>query len=683
MKLSRGLISALSALALVTSSLASTSAATASTEYAEQELAAGILVQFDQSQSLFDSSGEPIIEDIAGVNLTYDSAVGLGWYSFDFDKPLSANQALVIANQINDSGRVLNADVNLILRTAVAAIRSGAKAVVTPKAVAIKPANSVTSARAANSLDKSKALEPRLKISWVAPKVLGGGKLVGYRIEQSDDQGVSWASLVKNTNSTITASYIKENLIAGTKAFFRVRAITKAGSTVKIGAPSGVASATPTTIPQIPILNFTTATINKSTVSWKRQTLEQRGGLAVSYLVTAKAPGQPTLTCSTTGYSCELVGMTSGVSYSLSILAKNVNGSSGERTPFIATDPQVSKQWHLNSTNGIGVNAAWKRTNGEANIVVAVIDSGITSHPDLLGQTVAGYDFVSDQTASGDGDGRDADPTDPGDGDSQVPSSWHGTHVSGIIAAASNDIGGVGVAPGVKLQMLRALGTNGGESKDLAAAINWAAGIDIPGVPTNTTPAKVINMSLGTDSPQRCDAATQAAVDAVKVMGVTMITAAGNTSSDAFWSYPGNCFGTINVGATGFHGDRAWYSNKGLGVDISAPGGDSRNYSGAPEGTSGRIFSTSNEGKISAAEPTYAYQEGTSMAAPILAGVVALMYSVEPTLTFEDVWKILKSTATPFANATTCLVGVGTDFQLCGAGIVNAGAAVEAAIALR
>jgi serine protease len=255
--------------------------------------------------------------------------------------------------------------------------------------------------------------------------------------------------------------------------------------------------------------------------------------------------------------------------------------------------------------------------------------------------------------------------------------------VAGLIAAAANNEGGVGVAPGVKVQMVRALGSMGGESKDLAAAINWAAGVKVDGVPLNPTPAKVINMSLGTDTPQRCDAGTQAAVDAVKAMGVTMVTAAGNTGVEAFWSYPGNCFGTINVGATGFSGDRAWYSNYGLGVDISAPGGDSRNSIGSPEGTFGRIYSTSNDGRTSVGNPTYSYQEGTSMAAPILAGVIALMYSVQPTISFDEVWSILKSTVTPFASGTSCSVGVGTDSQLCGAGIVNAGAAVEAAIKLR
>lgn len=684
MKLSRGLISFASAIALASvTSIVAISPANAGPAYASKEMAAGILVQFSPGSSIFDSTGAPRAEAISGVNLTYDSALGLGWYAFDFDQAMNANRALEIANRVASSGEVLAADVNLILRTPIASLPKRPAGILNKISTAIKPASAVIGARAANALDKTNALQPRIKLSWSAPKGLGGGKVIGYRIEQSSDSGASWTIQVKNTGATSTTTYLTQNLSPGLKGFFRVRAITQSGGTTKLGLPSGVASATPTTIPQIPVLNFTSASTNKSTITWKKQTLEQRGGLPVTYVVTARSAGQPNLTCTTTGNSCELGAMAPGLTYSLSLLAKNSNGSSSERLPFVASDPQAEKQWHLNGANGIGVNAAWKRTNGESNIVVAVIDSGIATHPDLAGQTVAGYDFVSDLMISGDGDGRDADPADPGDGDSRTASSWHGTHVSGIIAAASNDIGGVGVAPGVKVQMLRALGTDGGESKDLAAAINWAAGIEIPSLPKNATPARVINMSLGTDSPQRCDAATQSAVDAVKMLGVTMVTAAGNTNSDAFWSYPGNCFGTINVGATGFNGDRAWYSNKGLGVDISAPGGDSRNYSGAPEGTNGRIFSTSNDGKTTVGSPNYAYQEGTSMAAPILAGVVALMYSVEPSLNFDEVWKILKATVTPFAPGTTCALGVGTDLQLCGAGILNAGAAIEAAIALR
>jgi serine protease len=653
---------------LVGQSAAPANAQVASSVYPQSTLAAGILVQYPAGQAPTTANGDPVGENAAGVNLAYDSAIGLNWYSLKFDAPMSANQAYEIAQRVKADPRVEDADVNAIFSI---------------EAQLIGSASPVPSLKATTALLTDQQLLPRVQLSWQKPASLGGGKVIGYRIEQSDASGANWKVVVANTKSTELQRFITENLVVGSVAKFRVRAITKNGSTVKIGTPSKTISIVPTTIPQIPILTNTTTSAAKPLVTWKPQSLEQKGGLTVTYTVTAKSPGQPNVTCTGTGTSCELIGLVPNVTYALSILAKNSRGYSGERLPFTATDPQIDKQWHLNGAHGINVNAAWKRTNGDASVVVAVIDSGITAHPDLAGQTVPGYDFVSDTASSADGDGRDADPSDPGDGGGGDPSSWHGTHVSGLIAAAANDMGGVGVAPGVRVQMLRALGSQGGESRDLAAAINWAAGINVPGVPNNPTPAKVINMSLGTDTPQRCDAATQSAVDAVKAAGVTMITAAGNTNSDAFWSYPGNCFGTINVGATGFNGDRAFYSNYGLGVDISAPGGDSRNSAGAPDVTNGRIFSTSNDGTLTPGNPGYAYQEGTSMAAPILAGVVALMYSVEPTLTYDEVWQILKSTVTPFASGTVCQRGVGTNSQLCGAGIVNAGAAVEAAIKLR
>ncbi|MEY4980672.1 MAG: hypothetical protein RL174_10 [Actinomycetota bacterium] len=648
--------------------LAPAEAALETAPYENSVQAAGVFVRLADGVSPIQKDGELVGEDAGGVDLTFDSEIGLGWYAFDFEAPRSANDAFEIAQRIKADSRVLNADVNTIL---------------TLQTQAIVSASSVQQLKVSTSLLAEEKLKPRVKLTWKLPTKLGGGRIVGYRIELSTDGGATFSKAISNTKSTELSAFISDGLTVGQVAKFRVRAITAKGSTTKVGAPSAVISAMPTTIPQIPVLTSTTATATSSTVSWKPQTLVQRGGLAVTYTVTAKSNGLQSVTCTSSGTSCALSGLAAGATYSLSVVAKNARGSSGERLPFVATDPQIVKQWHLNSANGINVNAAWRRTNGDSSVVVAVIDSGITEHPDLAGQTVPGYDFVSDAQSAGDGDGRDADPTDPGDGSTTEPSSWHGTHVSGLIAAAANSEGGVGVAPGVKVQMVRALGALGGESKDLAAAIMWSAGIELSGVPLNATPAKVINMSLGTDRPQRCDAATQSAVEAVKALGVTMITAAGNTGSEAFWSYPGNCFGTINVGATGFSGDRSWYSNYGPGVDISAPGGDSRNSTGAPEGTFGRIYSTSNDGKLAAGNPTYAYQEGTSMAAPILSGVVALMYSVEPSLTFDEVWAILKSTATPFAAGSTCSTGIGTDAQLCGIGIVNAGAAVEAAIKLR
>jgi serine protease len=228
----------------------------------------------------------------------------------------------------------------------------------------------------------------------------------------------------------------------------------------------------------------------------------------------------------------------------------------------------------------------------------------------------------------------------------------------------------------------------------LIAAINWAAGLSVPGVANNPTPAKVINLSMGTSGISICDdiasggrlGSTGQALKAAKAAGVTTITAAGNFNTDARFSYPGNCFPTINVGATGFSGDRAWYSNftvptaQGVGVDISAPGGDDRDQSQTPPSTEGQLVSTFNDGQSKPGNPTYAIEEGTSMAAPMVSGIVALLYSIKPTISFDEAWTILSKTVTPFKPGGQC---ASSTTGLCGIGIVNAGAAVEMLLSQR
>jgi serine protease len=305
--------------------------------------------------------------------------------------------------------------------------------------------------------------------------------------------------------------------------------------------------------------------------------------------------------------------------------------------------------------------------------------------------------MITDSTNARDGNGRDANPTDPGDyvGTTE-PSSWHGTHVSGIIAAESNEIGITGVAPNVKISPVRVLGVNGGTESDIAAGINWAIGVKIAGVAVNPNPAKVVNLSIGSSSFSSCysNSPTQLAIDESKKRNVTLVTAAGNDNQFATNSYPGNCFGNITIGATGITGDRSYYSNysgysrsQGLyiGVDISAPGGDDRVGAGKPAG--GQIWSTLNDGKRAVGSATYGAEEGTSMASPIAAGVVALMYSVRPSLTYTQVWDILSTTTRPFNSDSDCQsqlmdtpLNDGTTITtgLCGVGIIDAQAALLA-----
>ena len=332
-----------------------------------------------------------------------------------------------------------------------------------------------------------------------------------------------------------------------------------------------------------------------------------------------------------------------------------------------ASDPMYTQQWHYyETTGGLRLPAAWDLSTG-TGVKVAVIDTGIRPHADLAGQYVGGYDFISDATIGNDGNGRDADPTDPGDwtaanecaaGDPASNSSWHGTHVSGTIAAATNNgLGVAGVAYGAKVVPVRVLGKCGGYTSDIADAIIWASGGTVTGVPANANVAKVINMSLGGGG--ACGTTTQNAINSARSRGTVVIVAAGNENQNASNSNPANCAGVVAVAATNRNGARAPYSNYGTVVDVAAPGGDANGY----------ILSTLNAGTSTPGADNYAGYQGTSMATPHVAGVAALMLARNGALTPDDIEAKLKSTARAFPG--TC--------SQCGTGIVDAGAAVAAA----
>jgi serine protease len=432
-------------------------------------------------------------------------------------------------------------------------------------------------------------------------------------------------------------------------------------------------------------------------ITWVTQGSIERGGLPVSYSVTATASDSSKSTCSSTGVSCTLSGLQAGKNYQVIVTATNKRGSVSSTPVAEVLDPMKSQQWYLDGTYGINASKAWKITQGVPSIVVAVLDTGITEHPDLDGNIVTGYDMITDATNARDGNGRDANPEDPGDYESSlVPSSWHGTHVSGIIAAETNDIGISGVAPNVKISPVRVLGVNGGSESDIAAGINWALGVKLTGIIQNPNPAKVINLSIGSSIFSTCysNSATQLAIDESKRRNVTIVTSAGNDNQLATNSYPGNCYGNITIGATGITGDRSYYSNYSgysnaqgfyIGVDISAPGGDDRVGLNKPAG--GLIWSTTNDGKTGPGRATYGAEQGTSMASPIAAGVVALMYSIGPSLTYTQVWEILSSTARPFNPNSDCEYQIiettmndGSTLTTgeCGIGIIDADAALRA-----
>lgn len=318
-------------------------------------------------------------------------------------------------------------------------------------------------------------------------------------------------------------------------------------------------------------------------------------------------------------------------------------------------DPHLPLQWGLIGTHGINAPAAWDVSRG-AGTVIAIVDSGSTSHPDLDGDTLAGYDFISNSTVAGDGGGRDADPSDPGDFTPGYSSSWHGTHVAGIAAAVThNGIGMAGVAPEAKLVHARVLGRNGGMLSDIADAVVWAAGGSVSGVPANANPAEVINLSLG--GVGACGTAMQNAINSAVAQGSTVVVAAGNSNANVSGFTPANCANVVTVASTTNTGALSPFSNYGSGVDLTAPGSS--------------IHSTLNSGSTTPGLPTYATYSGTSMAAPHVSGVVALMQSASASpLTPAQVSTILGNTATPGASSLALPMG---------AGIVNAHHAVLAA----
>lgn len=334
---------------------------------------------------------------------------------------------------------------------------------------------------------------------------------------------------------------------------------------------------------------------------------------------------------------------------------------------FTPNDSLYSTQWqYFEDTGGLRMPSAWDSVTGNS-VVVAVIDTGYRPHSDLVANLLPGYDMINDTFISQDGDGRDDDALDPGDwetadecysGSSASNSSWHGTHVAGSIAAETDNGSGVaGVAFDAGIVPVRVLGRCGGYMSDIADGIIWAAGGTVSGVPANDNPAKVLNLSLGGGG--SCSSTSQAAIDSARALGATVVVAAGNANTDASTSTPANCTGVVTVAATNRAGARAYYSNYGSVVDLAAPGG----------GSGGLILSTLNTGTTTPDSDSYAAYQGTSMAAPHVAGVAALIYAIDPAITPDDVKTILVTTARPFPGNCT----------QCGSGIVDASAAVTAA----
>ncbi len=365
---------------------------------------------------------------------------------------------------------------------------------------------------------------------------------------------------------------------------------------------------------------------------------------------------------------------------------------------LVPNDPlYAGYQWHFfNPTGGVRAPQAWDiATTAGEGVVVAVLDTGILpAHPDLQANLLPGYDFISDAwTSRRPTDDRVPGALDYGDWNpvagecytTPTPSpvtrsSWHGSHVAGTVAQVTNNgVGVAGLAYNAKILPVRVLGRCGGYLSDIADAIVWASGGSVPGIPNNENPAEIINMSLGGGAP--CDSAYQNAINTAVANGSTVVVAAGNSNSNVAGFRPASCANVVAVGATRITGGRASYSNYGPLVDLSAPGGGGGEDAGN-DGWDGfvvqSVSSSQTAPDVAGATYTYGGKAGTSMAAPHVAGVAALVQGAlvateRDPLSPADLETLLKDTARAFPVT----IPSGTPI---GSGIVDAVAALELAL---
>jgi serine protease len=384
-------------------------------------------------------------------------------------------------------------------------------------------------------------------------------------------------------------------------------------------------------------------------------------------------------------------------------------------------------QWYLRAPSGtvqssINVEPAWTISPHNTGVVVAVLDTGVRyDHADLMpvasgGNLLPGYDMISDTTVANDGNGRDADASDPGDWVTDAESrqagcntgtvgaensSWHGTQTAGLIGALTdNGIGMASVGRDVQILPVRVLGKCGGYDSDIMAGMLWAAGIAVSGVPTNPHPAQVVNMSLGGDEP--CNQAYLNVINQLAALNVVVVASAGNSAGHAP-SAPANCAGVIAVAGLRHAGTKVGFSDLGPDIALSAPAGNCINTA-SNQPCLYPILTTTNAGTTTPVTASSTYTDsynaslGTSFSAPLVSGTVALMLSVQPNLTPSQVLSILTGSARAFPTTggdngdgsavLRCVAPTSADqaqcyctTSTCGAGMLDAGAAVQAASA--
>lgn len=386
------------------------------------------------------------------------------------------------------------------------------------------------------------------------------------------------------------------------------------------------------------------------------------------------------------------------------------------------SDPEVSNQeWIRDRATGgyPNIPAAFARLTGRtlSPVVVAVLDTGVVDHPDLQGRLLGGWDFVSEVEYGNDGSGRDSDASDPGDYltgtqaasnpalydgcEVSETSSWHGTMTTGIVAAGmGNGVGMVGVLgplAGAPVLPVRVAGNCGAAVSDIIDGMLWAAGIDFNGSPArNVHRAKVISLSFGGEPGCVCNRVTAPtsaaclyvnAVQTLRASGSVLVAAAGNGDGVGGAGYsqasrPASCAGVIPVASVALNGAKAGYSNLVTAQGVAAPGMDS-------DLSDPGVLTLSNsgaQGPVPGAE-VYTRVEGTSFATPMVAGALALMWSVNPDLTVDQVvWGLRNHGVRPHVavsspvcsatNTSTCRCTTDT----CGAGLLDVDRAVAWAV---
>lgn len=380
----------------------------------------------------------------------------------------------------------------------------------------------------------------------------------------------------------------------------------------------------------------------------------------------------------------------------------------------IPTDPMVADQWYFLSVQPAATRTdqAWDLTTGSAATVVAVLDTGVRyDHPDLATKLLPGYDFITDPLVANDNDGPDDDASDPGDWVAPADrsndvfrncgttgSSWHGTRVASLIGAAANDGNGLaGAGWATRILPVRVLGKCGGRDSDIIDAMRWAAGLPVPGVPANPTPAAIINLSLGGDG--ACSAAYQSTVDEIIARGSLIVASVGNEGIPV--GTPANCRGVLGVSGVRHVGTKVGYSNLGPGADIAAPAGNCVNPGPPFSSDSPCVFAmpvaidSGDTGPVAStySDPVTRPNFGTSFSAPLVSGAAALMHAVNPRLTPSQFTTLLQESAAPFPTSSTTtrdICRVPTNFvqglecicttATCGAGLLDTFAAVSAAM---